>query len=274
MNIKRIKDFKEYTSFINSFINDSEFSDPHLLMKLEKGKDINDWAKNPENICICIENNDKVLGLFVFYTIPEENYLEMMMGLSRDPEAVKEFVEYLVDNYKGYQADCVFNPRWSIFKKELEKHSAIFDIEQQRMVYNHKTIDIDTSEIQPYTETYREQYIEIHTGDRYWTAEKTIEAKDRFNIFLAINDNKVVGYIDVSNCFDENEPYDLYVKPEYRGKGFGKKLLIKALQTNEPKEMMLLVDIDNPIAIKLYESVGFVKKDRFNMLTAKLLINN
>ena len=259
-------------SFIKTFINDSDFSDPHLLMKLEKGKNINDWTKAPDNICLCIEDNNKTLGLFVFYTIPEEHYLEMMMGLSRDSRAVKAFIEFLINNYTGYQADFVFNPKWSIFKKELEKHSVILDVEQQRMVYTHKQIDLSTNGIVPYSETYRNQYVEMHTEDRYWTAEKTIEAKNRFNIFLAVDKNEVLGYIDVSNCFDENEPYDLYVKPEYRQKGFGKKLLIKALEVNEPKEMMLLVDVDNEPAIKLYDSVGFITKEGFNMLTGHLVI--
>ena len=141
------------------------------------------------------------------------------------------------------------------------------------MVYSHKALDINTDDIQPYSIKYKEQYMAIHDdSDRYWTAEKTIEAKDCFNIFLAIINDKVIGYIDVSNCFEENEPYDLYVDPEYRRKGFGRKLLAKALKENEPKGTMLLVDIDNIPAISLYESVGFIKKENFNMQVAHWLI--
>ena len=58
------------------------------------------------------------------------------------------------------------------------------------------------------------------------------------------------------------------VKEEYRRKGYGRQLLAKALQENEPKEMMLLVDFDNTPAINLYESMGFVKKESGNLLTA------
>ena len=58
------------------------------------------------------------------------------------------------------------------------------------------------------------------------------------------------------------------VKKEYRGKGYGRQLLAMALRENEPKDMMLLVDFDNVPAINLYESMGFVKKENGNLLTA------
>ena len=43
---------------------------------------------------------------------------------------------------------------------------------------------------------------------------------------------------------------------------------MKALQENESKDMMLLVDFDNEPAINLYESLGFIKKESENLLTA------
>lgn len=160
-----------------------------------------------------------------------------------------------------------------MLQNALEKRGASFDKEQQRMVYSHKEIKEDIDDIKPYSDCYKDQYINMHDDtDRYWTAEKTIEAKDQFNIFLAFDHDKVIGYIDVTNCREENEPYDLYIVPEYRNKGIGRKLLLKSLKENEPKDMMLLVDIDNKPAISLYESVGFIKKDNFNMLTAHMAI--
>ena len=268
--IEQIKSFDKYNSFIESFYDDINYLDPHLLMKKEKNEDINDWPKRSDNICFSVQIDGETKGLFVFSIIPEEKYMEMLMGLSRNPETVEEMLCYLVNNYKGFHIDFVFNPKWEIFKNGLKKHGAIFDIEQERMTYSHKQLDINTEGIVAFSEEYRERYIKMHTVDRYWTAEKTIEAKNKFNIFLALENNKVVGYIDVSNCYKENEPYDLFVLPEYRGKGYGKKLLVKALKDNEPNDMMLLVDIDNSIGINLYKSVGFIKKERFNMLTASI----
>ena len=264
-----IKDISPYVEFVDSFCDDPNFSDPHLLMKQEKEESIIDWINRPDRFCLLVKEEGTAQGIFLFLLIPEERYIEMLMGISRSPEAIEEALDYLDSNYKGYNVDFVFNPKWLMFQKALEKRRATFGIEQQRMVYSHKEIKEIVDDIQLYSDQYKEQYMDIHDdSERYWTAEKTIEAKDRFNIFLAIENNKVVGYIDVSNCFKENEPYDLFVIEEYRNRGIGRKLLLKALKENEPNDMMLLVDIDNKSAIKLYESVGFVKKENFNMLTA------
>ena len=270
--IKIIHNLDRYYSFIDGFYEDVSFSDPHLNEMKEKNEDISKWIIKPDHYCFVVESNGNTVGLFVFIIYESEKYLEMLAGLSKDEGAVEEMLTYLDENYKGYHADFVFNPEWLILKQGLEKRKAHFDTVQQRMVYTHKKSNIDTNGIVPYSEEYRKQYIEIHEKDMYWVAEKTIEAKHRFNIFLAVENDNVIGYIDVTNCFRENEPYSLYVKPEYRRKGTGTKLLYKALETNEPKEMMLFVDIDNIPAIKLYESLGFVKKENANIQTANLEI--
>lgn len=272
--IKVIRDISPYLDFVASFYDDPEFSDPHLLMKKEKEESVVEWIARTDRFCLAAESNGVVTGIFLFYVIPEEQYIEMLMGVSRSPDAIEEALNYLENNYKNYKVDFVFNPRWLMFIKALTKRGAIFDPEQQRMVHSHRKIEINTDDIQPYADQYKEGYMKIHDdADRYWTSEKTIEAKDRFSIYLSIENGKVVGYIDVSNCFEENEPYDLFVVPECRNKGIGRKLLSKALKENEPKDMMLLVDIDNKAAISLYESVGFVKKENFNMLTAHMVIS-
>ena len=50
--------------------------------------------------------------------------------------------------------------------------------------------------------------------------------------------------------------------------GYGRKLLAKALDMNRPNGMMLLVDVDNEPAIRLYASMGFAKAQGQNNLTA------
>lgn len=72
----------------------------------------------------------------------------------------------------------------------------------------------------------------------------------------------------MTHCFEENEPYDVYVLPEYRRRGYGRKLLAKALECNQPKGMMLLVETDNTAAIRLYESMNFKTVPGQNSLTA------
>ena len=64
-------------------------------------------------------------------------------------------------------------------------------------------------------------------------------------------------YFDVTKNNEENEPFDLLVKADSRRLGWGRKLLAKAIEANQPKGMMLIVDVDNAPAIALYRSMGF-----------------
>jgi ribosomal protein S18 acetylase RimI-like enzyme len=53
---------------------------------------------------------------------------------------------------------------------------------------------------------------------------------------------------------------DLFVLPEYRGKGYGKKLIVGITEFLKPKNLPihLYVHPENDVAIKLYKNNGFV----------------
>ena len=105
-----------------------------------------------------------------------------------------------------------------------------------------------------------------------WTAEKVIDAQDRFRIILAIENDEVVGYIDITYQYDENEPYDIFVKEEHRGSGYEEAMLAKAIELNKPRGMMLLIDVDRFSEITMYESLGFVKAEKENSITAHVVL--
>lgn len=85
---------------------------------------------------------------------------------------------------------------------------------------------------------------------------------------LAVKDNQLIGYLDVTHCFEENEPCDLFVKPEEQNKGYEKALLARAVELNEPHRMMVLVDVDSAEEIEVFSAVGFEKTDGQNSIYA------
>lgn len=271
--VKKIMSFDECETFVRGFCADAVFSDPMLSNDEEiKCNLIKAIEKTERCAVIGIFKGRQMIGLFSFLALEDERYLEMLVGLSRDEEAYSRMFTYLSERFASYNADFVFNPNNYLLCELLQRKGAEFDIEQQKMVFVNSVPDIDTSGVELLTEPYIPSYLEMHNTDMYWTGDKVIEAKDRFRTLVAIEDGCVVGYLDVTSSFEENEPYDLLVKEEHRGKGHGRKLLAKALEMNKPSGMMVLVDIDNQAAIRLYESLGFEKAENQNSVLAHLKI--
>ena len=187
-------------------------------------------------------------------------------------KAYEEMLSFLKEKYKGCQVDFVYNPHNYLLHKLLQNENAKIYPEQQKMVLKREVPYKSNHQIVLYSPEYREQYSSMHRNEGYWTADKVIEASDTFRIILAIDNNEVVGYIDVTYKYDENEPYDIFVKEEYRKKGYGKAMLARAIELNKPKAMMLLVDVDDKATLALLESLGFVRSIGENNITAHVLL--
>ena len=113
-----------------------------------------------------------------------------------------------------------------------------------------------------------------------WNMEKNKELKDRFYkellsknrvTFIYTKDEEYIA--EISIVFNKNdEDYSIpdkrlyisriIVKKEFRGKGYGKKLMnyvIEFAKREKYKELSLGVNLDNYIALKLYVNLGFTK---------------
>lgn len=268
--IQKIRSYDDCRDFVSTFRDDPNFSDPMLTNEEQLRNNLIKSIEKPEtHSVLAVYRDAQMVGLFSFLVLREEKYIEMLVGLSRDEEAYRKIFLHLEQNYPSYDADFVFNPGNFLLKELLEAKSADFLPEQQKMVLVSPVPGLDTTGVEPLSEKYCGQYFAIHSKDMYWTGEKIVTAPERFRTLLAVRNGKVVGYIDVTHCFAENEPYDLLVLEEYRRMGYGRKLLAKALEMNQPSGMMLLVDVDNEPAIRLYESLGFEKVKNQNNLTAR-----
>ncbi|RIA65032.1 acetyltransferase (GNAT) family protein [Anaeroplasma bactoclasticum] len=270
--IKILKDIEEYVFFINKINKTDNYSDPMLSNEVQMKHNLLESVNKKDNITFGIfDHNNIIIGFFVFLVIEEEKYAEMIVGLSDNKKAYFELFEYLFDNYKAYNIDFVYNPNNNYLNELLKEYNASFEIEQQKMQLIKFNNIKRKNEVILYSPKYKEQYINLHLKDTYWTGEKVLTAFDKFRVILAIKDNKVVGYVDITHKYEENEPYDVFVKEEYRNMGIATDMLSYAIELDKNKRIMLLVDIDNEKAIKLYEKLGF-EKVKGNNITAHLYI--
>lgn len=219
---------------------------------------------------LAASDGEAVTGLYRVIVLPEDRYIELKTGFSACEQAASELVSFLADSYPGYHADFVFPPSDLLMRRAVTKAGASLLPVQRKMVFTHAFPKVETPNVSVLPPVYREAYIDLHEKDMYWTGDRVIEAPDRFRTYVALEDRELAGYIDVTIKYDENEPYDLYVKPEFRRKGYGRQLLARALEENEPNGMILFVEDDNEPAMRLYESMGFRYDASGDLLTAQL----
>jgi ribosomal protein S18 acetylase RimI-like enzyme len=88
-------------------------------------------------------------------------------------------------------------------------------------------------------------------------------------VFLTEN-GKQVGSLIICYNGESANVFSLAVLEKYRGKGYGKKLMDGAIKRSKArgcKTMELNTELDNTVANKLYESMGFELKgikDEYN----------
>ena len=252
--LEEITSLDRCEAFINEVCSDTNYVDPHYLY--DSDNLYGAFAKRDQHVYanIC---NGSIDGIFVLLILPTEKYIEMIIGLSKSEHAYNELFKYLQKDYKGYRCDFVINPKNILLKNILVSKNAKFENEQQRMIARLSSYRENLLDIQLYSEQWKQAYINMHVKETYWTAEKVLSAFDRFRVFLAIHQEQLVGYLDVTYTYKQNEPYSLIVLPEYQNLGYEQALLSKAIQMNGTNTMMTLVDVKAKEEIRIYEEAGF-----------------
>jgi ribosomal protein S18 acetylase RimI-like enzyme len=141
---------------------------------------------------------------------------------------------------------------------------------------------IETIEIIPISEKHIEGFrdcLDIVARERLYLAQvnaPSLEIVSEFiksNIknhipqFVAIRDNEVIGWCDVTPLkwegFDHCGELGMGVHPHYRRLGIGEQLVIKVIEKSKEiglERIELEVYESNIPAIKLYEKIGFMKE--------------
>ena len=250
--ITEIDNLEAYTGLIDRLAADPRYSDPH-------------YAYDPQNLYSALQAPDHKVyasadggaanGVFAWVILPEDRYAELIVGFSESEDAWEEMLAFIERENPGFRLDFVINPRHDMLRGILQRKGAMFEKEQKKFRLVRETAAAEAPEVAELQPEYEEQYREVHTKDTYWTAERILEARDRFRVLAAIDQGKLVGYLDITTGHSENEPYDLWTAPGFDR--YRKPLLAAAIRRNRPNGMMVVIDTDDAAEIALYESVGF-----------------
>ncbi len=94
-----------------------------------------------------------------------------------------------------------------------------------------------------------------------------MQREEQFLIFVAVKQHETIGYLAL-NKWSDRKAYDItaevsfYVKPEFHGKGIGKKLLETAIAAAQETSLVSLISRiseGNHSSVHLHELFGFEK---------------
>ena len=193
--LKELSSVQAYLPFIHAMLADPDFRDPMLATPAQLHQHLLDAHEDPAKHLFGTFDGGTLTGLFSVLVLPEEGYLQLLAGLSRQAAAYDALLSHLQAAYPGYQADFVYSPRSRLLHAALAARHAAFDPEQQKMVLRSPPPYVPDSRVQLYTPAFRAQYLALHDDDRYWTGERVLAAQDTFRVLLAIEDGAVAGYL-------------------------------------------------------------------------------
>lgn len=98
------------------------------------------------------------------------------------------------------------------------------------------------------------------------------EEKKGIRIYFGEKDGEIIGKVHLE-LTDKGGIYGLGVLPQHRRKGYAREMLkfaVNTLMEDGAKEVMLQVDSENPNALNLYKSCGFVETSVMDYYEMKL----
>ena len=133
------------------------------------------------------------------------------------------------------------------------------------MTYTRPVTEKSDVVLVPYSKEYQEQYKKLYNrcyhGMREALGIKPFDfiqddsffAQGMENVYLLIEDGELIGSVALKG----NEIDDLLVKKTYQGQGYGRQILLWALENIGCDNIILHVAEWNARVVKLYKSVGF-----------------
>ena len=227
--------------------------------------------KHSDDELLISTDGSKILGLLALLVEPEDMYLEFVGGVFAEDNYVavaNEFFKYIRDKYKGYLLDAAYpeeNVQAIEFMESVGAKLIGFDYEYRIKNDNFKSFPM-TDDVIYLNEKYYEDFIKHHdrmNSNVYWTGKKLIDALDKFDILIALENDRVIGSI-VLGKFNKKVDEIYFLSVEKESIHLEKALLNRGIRhafSSGTYELLLMIGKDDKKRIDVCEEVGFKRTD-------------
>lgn len=225
-----------------------------------------------DKLLACINKNSEIKGVLGIITEPDENYMQAQGGVYAKEDYLEvgnEFMRYLKRNFKGNK--MVFGyPKENIEGQELMKAHG-FNLEEEAKVmslYKNKLIEQDLnlnniiSLSEEWHQLYRNFSKQFEVG-RFWTADKIIENLFKWQVYLLVKENEIIGSI-IMQIYNEGnaEIFGIDLIDEFNNIENIKNLLSFSCKKGfDDKIKQVIMFVYNELEYEAVKKVGFIEED-------------
>lgn len=210
---------------------------------------------------------NRLTSVFAFIIDSDNRYYEGVWALSEDADAVAGAVRCLKDNYPDFAGDWVINPQNTVVIETLESLGAESCGTSRGYLFDKPINPVAVDNIVPLEEKYHAEYIELHSKDVYWTAERII-ASERFAVWIALDNGHAVGYIDLFLDPSMSEVYD-WQAPSFELKAS----LMRTAVSHAKSPVFIMTDDSEAESGGILETIGFERTPHRDNTTLHLDLN-
>jgi ribosomal protein S18 acetylase RimI-like enzyme len=189
----------------------------------------------------------------------KRNASRMLLLSDRLSEGGQAFIKSRGSSYKHSEYEMFLD--YNVFSKVTNKHARI----NLRKATNDDAKEIEKQNAIYFRDVFSENATTEENIDNSHDTENSLflpeeEEKRGIRIFMAEYEGKVIGKVTLRLVGGLGGIFGLGILPECRGKGYGRELLMLAIEmlgNLKASEVMLQVEANNENALSLYKSVGF-----------------
>lgn len=232
---------------------------------------------NQEHMVLIGEENGVLNAVLGIFCIEEIKRLDCVGPFAEHnfTEAGTKLIQEVINLRPNYQLNFYFDRRNEEYKKLMESLGAVDNGLELCMRIKRKAAEkIERNEcVVPLSENEYDQLAYLHDQifkGLYLTSGELLKSlHEERQVYVIKEKDQICAYgVLKAPEGDRRATAEVFAVDEtYRGKGYGRQIVNEVLRQGfsqyDIEEMSLIVDDDNVVAKKLYESVGFVSEEEY-----------
>ncbi len=215
---------------------------------------------------IYVSNSEDMLYSYVELLFEkEEKYIQILAYFTNGSYTItfEMFMKFMKKSFPGFTLDVVLIDQNTELIQCMKRINAETDgLETMLHIAHHSNEFLSDSNITSLSKVHEEDFIKLHNEiykNVYWNGERLINHKDKFNIFIYLENDQILAYSVISHLNRiEEEIYFLYCDES----NMKRQLITYTLQEAYKSTTSVLLLTEENEDLSFYREIGFKVKEK------------